>query len=103
MGNVSTCVQIDVTNLTAGADSPEDILTNPLCFGVAFANTLTTSLSIVDTVVQELLLPVQNLLDCKTIPSINKSVLEACPGYSLYRGRRWMLQNLQGQWHRTHQ
>ena len=66
---------------------PEGVLTNPLCFGVAFANTLTTSLSIVDTVVQDLLLPVQNLLDCKTIPSINKSVLEACPVYSLYSSR----------------
>lgn len=85
MGNVSTYVQIDIANLTAGAYSPEDVLTNPLCFGVVFANTLTTSLSIVDPVVQELL-PVQNLLGCKTIPSINKSVLEACSGYSLYGG-----------------
>jgi hypothetical protein len=85
MGKVSTYVPISVANLTKGAYDENDVLTNPLCFGIALTNTI-ADIPIVDGVVQELLLPIQNLLGCKTIPSIDESVLEACPGYSFYGG-----------------
>lgn len=86
MGKVNSFVEIDVANLTKGTYSKQDALTNPLCFGLAFANNAANLVPIVNFVVQEVILPIQNLFTCKTIPELDMTVAEACSGYSLYGG-----------------
>jgi len=86
MGKINSFYEINVANLTKGACSKEDALTNSLCFCLAFVNNIANLVSVVNNVVQEVILPVQNLLSCQTIPELALSVTEACPGYSLYGG-----------------
>lgn len=52
----------------------------------ASSSILSGPLAVVNYVLQELILPVQNALNCITIPSLNTSAMAACPGYSLYGG-----------------
>lgn len=85
-GKVDTFVPINTTALSGSTYTPAEILANPLCYGLAYATAQTAFLDVVSDVVGELILPIQNSLGCKTIPSLNMSVAQACPGYSLYGG-----------------
>ncbi|KAI9708550.1 MAG: hypothetical protein M1828_002711, partial [Chrysothrix sp. TS-e1954] len=85
-GAVNTFTPINTTALTGSAYTPADVLANPLCYGLAYANAQAGFLGVVNSVLGELILPIQNTLGCKTIPSLNMSVAMACPGYSLYGG-----------------
>lgn len=57
-----------------------------VCFAVAAVASVTDEVLIAGSLVSQLLLPVQNLIDCATVPSRNDSVADVCPGYSYYAG-----------------
>lgn len=85
-GTVDSFQVIDVTAMTGGAYTPASALADPVCFGIAFANAQAKKVPIVSDVLFELILPIQNTLGCVTIPSLDTSVSESCPGYSNYGG-----------------
>lgn len=73
---------------TDGTDAAGYDFTNPLhavCFGIASAERA-AQIPIVSAVVEELLIPIQNLLGCPTVPSTGKTIGATCPGYSLFGG-----------------
>lgn len=57
-----------------------------LCFAVAEILGVAEMLPVVGILVDMLILPVQNVLDCRTVPARNDSVGDICPGYSFYGG-----------------
>ena len=85
-GTVDSFQVIDVAAMTNGAYTPASVLADPVCFGLAFANAQAKQLSIVADVLFELILPIQNSLGCVTIPNLDTSVSESCPGYGNYGG-----------------
>lgn len=84
-GTVNSFQLIDVASMTNGTYTDDQAAANPLCFAIAYANSQLT-IPAASNVVQELLLPIQNLLGCVTVPGLNESVYDACPGYSVYGG-----------------
>lgn len=86
MGKVNTFQTINTTALTGSTYTSAEIVADPLCYGLAYATSMTGFLGPVNAVVGELILPIQNSLGCKTIPKLDMSVAQACPGYSLYGG-----------------
>ncbi|WPG98150.1 Hypothetical protein R9X50_00093600 [Acrodontium crateriforme] len=84
-GKVNSFENINTGNTDASAYD----FTNPLdgiCYGVASAVSAANVIPIVNGVVQELLLPIQNALNCPTLTPSNTSVGDDCPGHSLYGG-----------------
>lgn len=60
-----------------------------ICYGLTeVTNTLRGNAvtGIVGGVVSEILVPLKDALGCVSVPSLNKTVEQACPGYSLYGG-----------------
>lgn len=84
MGKVNSFTPINPSNTDgAGYD-----FTNPLhavCYGIASVNKA-INIPVVGSVVQELLIPIQNAISCPTVPSTGESLGKDCPGYSLYGG-----------------
>lgn len=85
-GKVNSYVPINTTALSGSTYTQAEIIANPLCYGLAYALAQTGFLGVVSSVVGEFILPIQNAFGCKTIPSLNMSVAQACSGYSLYGG-----------------
>lgn len=57
-----------------------------VCFAVAAVAGITTQVPVVGGLVDNLLLPVQDLIGCSNVPSRNDSVADVCPGYTFYGG-----------------
>lgn len=57
-----------------------------VCFAVGAVAGITDLVPVVNSLVSQLLLPVQNLLGCSTVPARNDSVADVCPGYTFYGG-----------------
>lgn len=83
------CNQGTVNSYTEISSSYQDFDFSGLgsvCFAVGSILGVTSNVPVVGALVNELILPVQNLLDCSTVPGRNDSVADVCPGYSYYDG-----------------
>lgn len=87
MGAVNTFTQINTTN--TGLDSYDfSQPTESVCYALAQANKALSDLplvGVVTLVLNLLITPITNALSCPTVPGVNDSVGEVCPGYS-FRG-----------------
>ncbi|KAF2167249.1 hypothetical protein M409DRAFT_22676 [Zasmidium cellare ATCC 36951] len=86
-GTVNSFVAID----TSYADYDFSTPTQGVCFALAEVLSVAEMLPVVGIVVDLLVLPVQNALDCRTVPARNDSVKDVCPGYSFYGGPTGMV------------
>lgn len=87
MGAVNTFTSINTTN-TALDSYDFSQPTDSVCYALALAGDTLGKLPVVGVVVlvlNLLIAPITNALNCPTVPSVNASVGEACPGYS-FRG-----------------
>lgn len=87
MGAVNTFTPINTTN-TALDSYDFSNPTDSVCYALALANKGLSELPVVGVVVlvlNLLITPITNALGCPTVPGVDESVGEACPGYS-FRG-----------------
>lgn len=75
---------VTIDNAYAGYDFSTP--SQGVCFALAEVLGVVGLIPVVNLVVDLLVLPVQNALDCRTVPARNDSVADVCPGYSFYGG-----------------
>ncbi|KAK4493885.1 hypothetical protein PRZ48_015070 [Zasmidium cellare] len=86
-GTVNSFVEIDSSYAGYDFSTP----TQGVCFALAEVLTVVDMIPVVGIVADLLVLPVQNALDCRTVPARNDSVKDVCPGYSFYGGPTGMV------------
>jgi hypothetical protein len=89
-GAVNTYNAIDISTLTNGAYTAEQVAQSPLCFSTGFA---LAELPLITGLTAAALAPLTDIIssittnmNCQAIGSVNQSALSVCPGLSLYGG-----------------
>lgn len=84
MGKVNTFTPLDTFN-TSLSEYDFSKPTDSVCYAIALVGTVLDNVPLVSLLDALLLLPIQNALNCPTLPAVDQSVGKACPGYS-FRG-----------------
>ena len=84
-GQINTFSQINQANTSLSHYN----FTNPtdsFCYGIASALTAAAEVPVADSIIDQLLLPLQNSLSCPVVSGSTGPVGQECPGYSTYGG-----------------